>query len=105
GEKVVMRVLDKGNLTLDLDKLGFDDQPRQAFDDALKLPFGMILLTGPTGSGKTTTLYSALHKLNNPDRNIVTVEDPVEYELFGINQVQTQSQIGLTFAAGLRSIL
>lgn len=105
GEKVVMRVLDKGNLTLDLAKLGFEEQPMQAFEEALKLPFGMILLTGPTGSGKTTTLYSALHKLNDIDTNIVTVEDPVEYELYGVNQVQTQSQIGLTFAAGLRSIL
>lgn len=105
GEKVVMRVLDKGNLSLDLDKLGFEPQPTQAFQDALKLPYGLILVTGPTGSGKTTTLYSALHKLNTVDANIVTVEDPVEYELFGINQVQTQSQIGLTFAAGLRSIL
>ncbi|MDX9973718.1 MAG: ATPase, T2SS/T4P/T4SS family, partial [FCB group bacterium] len=105
GEKVVMRILDKGNLTLDLDKLGFEEQPTQAFNEALKLPFGMILLTGPTGSGKTTTLYSALHKLNRLEHNIVTVEDPVEYELFGINQVQTQASIGLTFAAGLRSIL
>jgi len=105
GEKVVMRVLDKGNLTLDLDRLGFEPQPTAAFNEALKLPFGMILLTGPTGSGKTTTLYSALHKLNSIDTNIVTVEDPVEYELYGINQVQTQSHIGLTFAAGLRSIL
>jgi type IV pilus assembly protein PilB len=105
GEKIVMRVLDKGNLTLDLDKLGFEEQPMQAFRDALALPFGMILLTGPTGSGKTTTLYSALHKLNDPDTNIVTVEDPVEYELYGVNQVQAKSDIGLTFAAGLRSIL
>ncbi|MBI4558062.1 MAG: type IV-A pilus assembly ATPase PilB [Candidatus Hydrogenedentes bacterium] len=105
GEKVVMRILDKGNLTMDLDKMGFEEQPAKAFGEALAAPFGMILLTGPTGSGKTTTLYSALHKLNTPDTNIVTVEDPIEYELFGVNQVQTQSQIGLTFAAGLRSIL
>lgn len=105
GEKVVMRVLDKSNLTLDLDKLGFEPQPMEAFTDALKLPFGMILLTGPTGSGKTTTLYSALHKINKPSHNIVTVEDPVEYELPGINQVPTKSEIGLTFAAALRSIL
>ena len=105
GEKVVMRVLDQSNLTLDLDKLGFEDQPMQAFKDALKLPFGMILLTGPTGSGKTTTLYSALHKINKPSHNIVTVEDPVEYELMGVNQVPTKSEIGLTFAAALRSIL
>lgn len=105
GEKIVMRVLDKSSLTLDLDGLGFAAQPMDAFREALALPFGMILLTGPTGSGKTTTLYSALHKLNGPDTNIITVEDPVEYELFGVNQVQARSEIGLTFAAGLRSIL
>lgn len=105
GEKVVMRILDKGNLTLDLDGLGFEAQPMEAFAEALKLPFGMILLTGPTGSGKTTTLYSALHKLNSPETNVVTVEDPVEYELFGINQVQVRSEVGLTFASSLRSIL
>ncbi|MDZ4860560.1 MAG: ATPase, T2SS/T4P/T4SS family [Candidatus Hydrogenedentes bacterium] len=105
GEKVVMRVLDKSSLSLDLDTLGFADQPMDAFREALALPFGMILLTGPTGSGKTTTLYSALHKLNGPDTNIITVEDPVEYELFGVNQVQVKSEIGLSFAAGLRSIL
>ncbi|MFP4191902.1 MAG: GspE/PulE family protein [Candidatus Hydrogenedentota bacterium] len=105
GEKVVMRILDKGNLTLDIEKLGFEKQPMEAFREALALPFGMILVTGPTGSGKTTTLYSALHKLNDSQRNIITVEDPIEYELFGVNQVQTQASIGLTFAAGLRSIL
>ncbi|GMV98979.1 MAG: pilus biosynthesis protein TapB [Candidatus Hydrogenedentota bacterium] len=105
GEKVVMRVLDKSSLTLDLDGLGFEQQPMDAFRDALQRPYGMILVTGPTGSGKTTTLYSALHKLNDPDTNVVTVEDPVEYELFGINQVQCKPEIGLTFAASLRSIL
>lgn len=105
GEKVVMRVLDKGNLTLDLEKMGFEPQPMSAFHEALKLPHGMILLTGPTGSGKTTTLYSALTALNTPDCNLVTVEDPVEYDLFGVNQVQVQSTIGLTFAAALRQIL
>lgn len=105
GEKVVLRVLDKGNLTLDLDKLGFEPQPLNAFHEALKMPHGMILMTGPTGSGKTTTLYSALHKLNTPDCNIVTVEDPIEYELFGVNQVQVQSSIDLTFATALRQIL
>ncbi len=105
GEKIVMRILDKANLTLDLDKLGFESQPMEAFREALLLPFGMILLTGPTGSGKTTTLYSALHKLNDIKTNVITVEDPVEYELFGINQVQTKAEIGLTFAASLRSIL
>lgn len=105
GEKVVMRVLDKGNLTLDLDNLGFEQQPMQAFQEALKLPYGMLLVTGPTGSGKTTTLYSALHKLNKIETNIITVEDPVEYELYGINQVQCKPQIGLNFSAALRSIL
>jgi type IV pilus assembly protein PilB len=105
GQKVVLRVLDKGSLTLDLEKLGFERQPMEAFREALKLPHGMILMTGPTGSGKTTTLYSALHKLNSVDRNIVTVEDPIEYELFGINQVQTHAPIGLTFAEALRQIL
>ena len=105
GEKVVMRILDKGNLTLDLEKLGFESQPMQAFQESLKLPYGMILVTGPTGSGKTTTLYSALHKLNKIETNVVTVEDPVEYELFGINQVQCKPHIGLNFAAALRSIL
>lgn len=105
GEKVVLRVLDKSNLTLELEGLGFEPQPISAFGEALALPHGMILMTGPTGSGKTTTLYSALTKLNTPDVNIVTVEDPVEYELFGVNQVQTQSTIGLTFAEALRQIL
>ncbi len=105
GEKVVLRVLDQGNLTLDLEKLDFEPQPMQAFDQALQLPHGMVLLTGPTGSGKTTTLYSALHRLNQIDTNVVTVEDPVEYELFGVNQVQVKSQIGFTFAEALRQIL
>ncbi len=105
GEKVVLRVLDKGNLSLDLDKMGFEPQPMAAFREALKLPHGMILMTGPTGSGKTTTLYSALHKLNDVETNVVTVEDPVEYEIFGINQVQVQSVIGFTFAEALRQIL
>lgn len=105
GEKIVMRVLDKGALSLDLAKLGFERQPMSAFDSALALPYGMILVTGPTGSGKTTTLYSALHKLNEVTENVVTVEDPVEYELFGVNQVQTHADIGLTFAAALRQIL
>lgn len=105
GEKVVMRVLDKGNLTLDLDKLGFEEQPINALKEALGLPYGMILVTGPTGSGKTTTLYSALHKLNKPSENIITVEDPVEYELFGVNQVQAAAHIGYNFARALRTIL
>jgi type IV pilus assembly protein PilB len=105
GEKIVLRVLDKGNLTLDLDTMGFEDQPMKAFSTALKNPYGMILITGPTGSGKTTTLYSALHKLNEVTENVVTVEDPVEYELFGINQVQVHSDINFTFASALRQIL
>jgi type IV pilus assembly protein PilB len=105
GEKIVLRVLDKGNLSLDLDKMGFEPQPIEAFKVSLKLPHGLMLITGPTGSGKTTTLYSALHKLNNPETNVVTVEDPVEYELYGVNQVQVQSTIGFTFANALRQIL
>ncbi len=105
GEKIVLRVLDKGSLTLDLDVMGFEDQPMAAFKSALSLPNGMVLMTGPTGSGKTTTLYSALHKLNTIDANLVTVEDPIEYELFGVNQCETKAQIGLTFAECLRQIL
>lgn len=105
GEKIVLRVLDQTNLTLDLEGMGFEPQPIAAFKVALALPHGMILLTGPTGSGKTTTLYSALHKLNDPETNVVTVEDPIEYDLFGVNQVQVQATIGFTFAAALRQIL
>ncbi len=105
GEKVVLRILDKGALQLELDKLGFEEQPLEDFRGSLSRPNGIILVTGPTGSGKTTTLYSALHMLNNPDVNIVTVEDPVEYELYGVNQVQVKPEVGLTFASGLRSIL
>ena len=105
GEKIVMRVLDKGTVALDLEKMGFEEQPMSALTEALARPFGMILITGPTGSGKTTTLYSALHGLNRITENIVTVEDPVEYELFGINQVQTKAEIGFTFACALRQIL
>lgn len=105
GEKCVMRILDKSSLSLDFEGLGFEEQPNTAFMEALARPYGMILVTGPTGSGKTTTLYSALHRLNSPDTNIVTVEDPIEYELFGINQVAVKPEVGLSFAAGLRSIL
>ncbi|HNZ48653.1 MAG TPA: ATPase, T2SS/T4P/T4SS family [Candidatus Hydrogenedentes bacterium] len=105
GEKVVLRILDQGSLTLDLDSLGFEPQPMEAFRFALDMPHGMILLTGPTGSGKTTTLYSALHRLNTMETNIVTVEDPIEYELFGVNQVQVRQRIGFTFAEALRQIL
>lgn len=105
GEKIVMRILDKSNLPKGLGDLGLDDYSREAFGRALAQPYGMIFVTGPTGSGKTTTLYSALQELNDPDTNIITVEDPVEYQLKGINQVQTHAEVGLTFAAGLRSIL
>ncbi len=105
GEKTVLRILDKGSLSLDLKKLGFEAQPQACLDECLTRPNGVILVTGPTGSGKTTTLYSCVYMLNQPDVNIVTVEDPVEYELFGINQVQVRPEAGLTFAAGLRSIL
>ena len=105
GEKVVMRLLDKSNLQLDMSKLGFDSQTLKDFLEAIHKPYGMILITGPTGSGKSTTLYSALSELNKPDVNISTAEDPVEYNLVGINQLQVREQIGLTFAAALRSFL
>ncbi len=105
GEKVVMRLLDKSNLQLDMTKLGFEEKPLRAFKEAIHKPFGMVLVTGPTGSGKTTTLYSALSELNAPDVNISTAEDPVEFNLHGINQVQMHEEIGLTFASSLRSFL
>ncbi len=105
GEKIVMRLLDKGNLQLDMTKLGFDRRPLEDFQWAINQPWGMTLVTGPTGSGKTTTLYSALSELNTPDTNISTAEDPVEYNLHGINQVQMLDSIGLNFAAALRSFL
>ena len=105
GEKVVMRLLDKSNLKTDLEDLGFDPRSLHLIDKAIHQPHGMILLTGPTGSGKTTTLYSALTKINSPDKNIMTVEDPVEYELQGVNQVSARPTIGLDFAAALRSFL
>jgi type IV pilus assembly protein PilB len=105
GEKVVLRILDKSSLQLDLTKLGFDQKPLDDFNEAIEKPYGMILVTGPTGSGKTTTLYSALQKINKPGVNIMTAEDPVEYNFFGINQVQMKEEIGLTFSAALRSFL
>lgn len=105
GEKVVLRLLDKSNLQIDLTKLGFEKEQLDDFMDAISKPYGMILVTGPTGSGKTTTLYSALNHLNKPDVNIMTAEDPVEYNFMGINQVQIKEEIGLTFAAALRSFL
>jgi len=105
GEKVVMRLLDKATLQLDMTKLGFDPETLKDFQEAIHKPYGMVLLTGPTGSGKSTTLYSALSELNKPDVNISTAEDPVEYNLMGINQVQVRDDIGLTFPACLRSFL
>ncbi len=105
GQKFVLRLLDKGNLSLGLDKLGFSADPYRVFKEAIAKPFGMILVTGPTGSGKSTTLYSILNQLNTIERNILTIEDPVEYQLEGITQIQTRADIGLTFAAGLRSAL
>jgi len=105
GEKVVLRVLDKSNLSASIDKLGLDPDTFAQFKGAVDAPHGLILVTGPTGSGKTTTLYSALNELNNPAFNIVTVEDPVEFQIPGINQVPVKKEIGLTFANALRSIL
>jgi len=105
GEKVVMRILDPRSLKVDLTKLGFPEKGLEQFSQTIRLPYGMILVTGPTGSGKTTTLYSALKQINDPDINIITAEDPVEFNFDGINQVQIKSDIGLTFAASLRSFL
>jgi type IV pilus assembly protein PilB len=105
GEKVVMRILDASNLSLDLGSLGFEPKALADFRNAIAAPYGMILVTGPTGSGKTTTLYSAVKEIMTPDSNFVTVEDPVEYQLDGLNQVQVNVKSGLTFAAALRSIL
>jgi type IV pilus assembly protein PilB len=105
GEKIVMRILDKSNLTLDLTQLGFEEKAMADFKEAIQSPFGMVLVTGPTGSGKTTTLYSALHTVNDIEVNIMTAEDPVEYNLMGINQVHVREDIGLTFASALRSFL
>ena len=105
GEKVVMRLLEKGALSLDLERLGFDESSLEIFKRHISRPHGMILLTGPTGSGKTTTLYSGLSAIKSPEINIVTVEDPVEYQIAGVYQVQANPRIGLTFAMGLRHIL
>jgi type IV pilus assembly protein PilB len=105
GEKIVIRILDKSALSGSVDQMGMDADTLQKFKKAIDAPHGMILVTGPTGSGKTTTLYSVLHELNSPQYNIVTVEDPIEYELAGINQVAVRSDIGLDFASALRSIL
>lgn len=105
GEKIVMRLLDKSNLQLDMSKLGFDPKTLRDFQEAIHKPYGMVLITGPTGSGKSTTLYSGLSELNKLDVNISTAEDPVEYNIMGINQVQVRDEIGLTFAGCLRSFL
>jgi len=105
GEKIVLRILDKDNLPLDMSKLGFEEESLAKIEKAILKPYGMVLVTGPTGSGKTSTLYSAINRLNTPETNIMTAEDPVEYNFRGINQVQIKEQIGLTFAAALRSFL
>jgi type IV pilus assembly protein PilB len=105
GQKFVLRVLDKGNLSIGLDKLGFSAEPLRIFKEAITKPFGMLLVTGPTGSGKSTTLYSVLTQLNTPERNIITIEDPVEYQLDGITQIQVKPDIKLDFATALRSVL
>jgi len=105
GEKIVMRLLDKENLRLDMTKLGFEPESLAKFEKAILRPYGMVLVTGPTGSGKTNTLYSSIARLNTPETNIMTAEDPVEFQLAGINQVQMKDQIGLNFAAALRAFL
>ena len=105
GEKIVLRILDKGNLTLDLQTFGFEPKAEKDLMTAIMNPYGMVLVTGPTGSGKTTTLYSALSQVNNIDVNIMTAEDPVEYNIHGINQVLVRNEIGMTFAAALRAFL
>jgi type IV pilus assembly protein PilB len=105
GEKIVLRILDKGNLTLDLEKFGMEPKAEQDFMKAIMNPYGMVLVTGPTGSGKTTTLYSALSRINTAEVNIMTAEDPVEYNLHGINQVQVRTDVGMSFAAALRAFL
>jgi type IV pilus assembly protein PilB len=105
GEKIVLRLLDKENLRLDMTKLGFESESLVKFEKAILKPYGMVLVTGPTGSGKTNTLYSSIARLNQPDTNIMTAEDPVEFQLHGVNQVQMKEQIGLNFAAALRAFL
>jgi len=105
GERVVMRILEKGNFLFSLEKLGMRERDHQLIDKLITSSHGIILVTGPTGSGKSTTLYAALQRVNSPDKNIITVEDPIEYQIGGIGQIQVRPKIGLTFAAGLRSIL
>ena len=105
GESVVLRILDRSSIVVNLETLGFPEDTLVQFERLITKPYGMILVTGPTGSGKTTTLYGALDKINSPDKKIITIEDPVEYQLFGVNQIHVKPQIGLTFANGLRSIV
>jgi type II secretion system protein E len=105
GESVVMRILDRASILMPLDRLGFDERTQKVIERVIGLPHGMLLVTGPTGSGKTTTLYAALDKINSPGKKIITIEDPVEYQLRGVNQIHVKSKIGLTFAAGLRHIV
>jgi type IV pilus assembly protein PilB len=105
GEKVVLRILDKGNLTLDLAKFGIEAKAEKDLMEAVENPYGMVLVTGPTGSGKTTTLYSCIAKVNNIDVNIMTAEDPVEYNMYGVNQVLVRNEVGMTFAAALKAFL
>jgi general secretion pathway protein E len=105
GESVVLRILDRSSIVVNLDSLGFPADTLKQFEKLITKPYGMILVTGPTGSGKTTTLYGALDKINSPDKKIITIEDPVEYQLFGVNQIHVKPAIGLTFASGLRSIV
>jgi type II secretory ATPase GspE/PulE/Tfp pilus assembly ATPase PilB-like protein len=105
GESIVMRLLDRSSVFLPLEQLGFSPDIRGRFEALIKRPHGILLVTGPTGSGKTTTLYAALDKINSPDRKIITVEDPVEYQLKGVNQIPVRAKIGLTFATGLRHIV
>ena len=105
GESVVLRILDRSSIVVSLESLGFPSDTLGLFDTLITKPYGLILVTGPTGSGKTTTLYGALDKINSPDKKIITIEDPVEYQLSGVNQIHVKPQIGLTFASGLRSIV
>jgi general secretion pathway protein E len=105
GERIVLRLLYRESALLPLDKIGFTGDTLTRFNELIERPHGIVLVTGPTGSGKTTTLYAALSKINSPDKNIITIEDPVEYQLKGIGQIQVNAKIHLTFAAGLRSVL
>lgn len=105
GESIVLRILDRGTIVFSLEKIGFPTEALEQFSKIIKMPYGMLLVTGPTGSGKTSTLYAGMSKINSPDKKIITIEDPVEYQLHGVNQIHVKSQIGLTFASGLRSIV